>query len=59
MYLKIVYAMSKEIEKPGAVGFNSAGSPITKERLLARVKSAKQMVKAGDYNNTGRSGKGG
>jgi len=40
MYLKIVYAMSKEIEKPGAVGFNSAGSPITKERLLARVKSA-------------------
>ncbi len=48
-FLKMVYAMSKEYKKTDIIGYESDGSPITKERLLERVKSASKRVKSGDY----------
>jgi hypothetical protein len=48
-FLKMVYAMSKEYKESVAVGYNADGSPITKEDLVNRVKTASKRVKAGDF----------
>jgi len=48
-FLKMVYAMSKEYKKSDIAGYNIDGSPITKEILLKRVKTASQRVKSGDF----------
>jgi hypothetical protein len=48
-FLKMVYAMCKEYKKPVIVGYNSDGSPITKQDLRNRVKSASKRVKSGDF----------
>jgi hypothetical protein len=48
-FLKMVYAMSKEYKKSDIVGFEVDGSPITKESLTRRAKSASKRVKSGDY----------
>jgi hypothetical protein len=48
-FLKMVYAMSKEYKKSAIAGYNNDGSPITKEILLKRVKTASQRVKSGDF----------
>ncbi|VAW13319.1 hypothetical protein MNBD_BACTEROID01-1901 [hydrothermal vent metagenome] len=48
-FLKMVYAMSKEYQGPGIVGYNVDGSPITKESLVKRAKAASQRVKSGDF----------
>jgi hypothetical protein len=48
-FLKMVYAMSKEYRKSAIVGHNVDGSPITKEDLVKRVKSASQRVKSGGF----------
>lgn len=41
--------MSKEYKKSDIVGFEVDGSPITKESLTRRAKSASERVKSGDY----------
>lgn len=48
-FLKMVYAMSKEYKKSDIAGYNIDGSPVTKEILLKRVKTASQRVKSGDF----------
>lgn len=48
-FLKMVHAMSKEYKGSGVVGYNTDGSPITKESLIKRAKTASQRVKSGDY----------
>lgn len=48
-FLKMVHAMSKEYTKTVVVGYNTDGSPITKENLLKRAKNASQRVKSGDF----------
>lgn len=48
-FLKMVYAMSKEYKKSDIAGYNIDGSPISKEILLKRVKTASQRVKSGDF----------
>ncbi len=48
-FLKMVYAMSKEYKNSEIAGYNIDGSPITKENLLKRVKTASQRVKSGDF----------
>lgn len=41
--------MSKEYKKSDIVGFEVDDSPITKESLTRRAKSASKRVKSGDY----------
>jgi hypothetical protein len=48
-FLKMVYAMSKEYKETDIAGYNADGSPITKESLVRRAKSASQRVKSGDF----------
>ncbi|MCF8370526.1 MAG: hypothetical protein K9H64_02815 [Bacteroidales bacterium] len=36
-FLKMIYAMSKEYQKPNLVGYNSDGSQITQQQLIDRV----------------------
>lgn len=49
LFLKLVYAMSKEYEKSTTVGYDTNGLPITQHNLIARVKSASMRVKSGDF----------
>ena len=49
MFLKMVYAMSREYKKSDIVGYNTDGSPITQKDLKKRVKAASKRVKAGQY----------
>ncbi len=48
-FLKMVYAMSKEYKKTDVAGYDTGGSPITKENLVKRAKSASQRVKSGEF----------
>lgn len=48
-FLKMVYAMSKEYQRPTVVGYNVDGSPITKENLIKRARAASKRVKSGDF----------
>lgn len=41
--------MSKEYEKSDSMGYNLDSSPITKEVLVKRVKSASKRVKSGQF----------
>ncbi len=48
-FLKMIFAMSKEYEKPTVIGYSVDGSPITQLDLKKRVKAASRRVKAGNY----------
>lgn len=48
-FLKMVYAMSKEYKRSDIVGYEVDGTPITKENLIERVRSASKRVKSGDF----------
>lgn len=48
-FLKMMYAMSREYNKPVIVGYNTDGSPMKQQNLKSRVKAASKRVKSGDF----------
>ena len=48
-FLKMMYAMSREYNKPVIVGYNTDGSPISQQNLRNRVRAASKRVKSGDF----------
>ena len=47
--MKMMYAMSREYDKPVVVGYNTDGSPISQKKFKNRVKAASKRVKSGDF----------
>jgi predicted Zn-dependent peptidase len=47
-FLKMVYAMSREYQKP-VIGYDTDGKKITRQDLKKRAKAASERVKSGDF----------
>lgn len=47
-FLKMVYAMSREYQKP-SIGYDIDGKKITRQDLKKRVRAASERVKSGDF----------
>ncbi len=48
-FLRMVYALSKEYEKPETVGFAVDGQALSENDIKYRVKAASKRVKDGDF----------
>jgi len=49
MFLKMVYAMSREYKASIVIGYKIDGTPLTRKELAQRVTSASKRVKSGNF----------